>query len=150
MYFLQISADSVSSVKWKSIWESWAIEPWLWTTTQSPPASYSSEKKDLCLIKLSRERRQNLPHFWITKRQIFFCFFFHLEQVWILFVTVDALATVNIHGRWYRYSIGQHSLLKVQSYTRKKKHVFEFSYSKNMTYFEAFWRTISSSINLLF
>ena len=95
-------------------------------------------KKDLCLIKLSRERRQNLPHFWIMKRQIVFCFVFHLEQVWILFVTVDALATVNIHGRWYRYSIGQHSLLKVQSYTRKKKHVFEFSYSKNMTYFEAF------------
>ena len=124
MYFLQISADSVSSVKWKSIWESWAIEPWLWTTTQSPPASYSSEKKNLCLIKLSRERRQNLPHFWIMKRKIVFCFVFHLEQVWILFVTVDALAlaTVNIHGRWY--SIGQHLLLKVQSYYTRKKSMY--------------------------
>ena len=117
MYFLQISADSVSSVKWKSIWESWAIEPWLWTTTQSPPASYSSEKKDLCLIKLSRERRQNLPHFWIMKRQIVFFFSFgaSLDRI------CNSGCTVNIHGRWY--SIGQHSLLKVQSYTRKKKYL---------------------------
>ena len=133
MYFLQISADSVSSVKWKSIWESWAIEPWLWTTTQSPPASYSSEKKDLYLIKLSRERRQNLPHFWIMKRQIVFCFVFHLEQVWILFVTVDALATVNIHGRWYRLQYRAAFAVKSPKLYSKKK-VFEFSYSKNMTF----------------